>query len=108
MKASSIRYRHGRFKREQLPQLLVWKEIDLVLIPSICPETFSYTTNEALQLGYPVLCFALGAQQEAVERLKGGWAIEPCNAEGLYRQLAQLVQNRALLTAAANRLKPEN
>jgi glycosyltransferase involved in cell wall biosynthesis len=40
--------------------------IGLWFIPSICPETFSFATHEALATGLPVLSFDLGAQGETL------------------------------------------
>ena len=45
--------KHGRFTRTDLPRLMEENEIDLVLIPSICPETFSFTTEEAIAHATP-------------------------------------------------------
>jgi hypothetical protein len=39
----------------------------MIFIPSICPETFSYTTQEAINMEINVACFDLGAP---AERLK--------------------------------------
>ena len=40
--------------------------IDIVFIPSIWPETFSYTTSEAMSMGMPIACYAMGAPAERV------------------------------------------
>lgn len=76
---------------EQLPQLLQQDEIDFVLIPSICPETFSYTTHEAISMGYPVLCFDLGTQAEVVNRLRAGWIASINTPHSLFRKVSELV-----------------
>ncbi|PZQ99892.1 MAG: glycosyl transferase [Cereibacter sphaeroides] len=57
---------HGSYRREDIPALVARYGIDRWLIPSIWPETWSYTTHEALATGLPVWCFDLGAQGEAV------------------------------------------
>ena len=38
----------------------------------IWPETFSYTTHEAVATGLPVLAFDIGAQGETVARVPNG------------------------------------
>lgn len=43
--------------------------INALFLPSICPETFSYTLTEALELQIPTLCFNIGAQFERLEQL---------------------------------------
>ena len=45
------------------------------LIPSIWPETFSFTTHEALATGLPVLAFDLGAQGAAVAAAPNGYVL---------------------------------
>ncbi len=57
---------HGRYRVEEIPALARRYGVTHWLIPSIWPETFSFTTHEALATGLPVLCFDLGAQSEAV------------------------------------------
>ncbi len=57
---------HGSYLRGEIAALVARYGIDRWLIPSVWPETFSYTTREALATGLPVWCFDLGAQGEAV------------------------------------------
>jgi len=104
-KASPVFIQRGEFQRDQLPALLAADQIDLVLIPSICPETFSYTTREALNSGYPVLCFELGAQAEAVQETDGGWTVAPFHAEALYQKIAELLSQPDEVRLAARRLQ---
>ncbi|PVA05222.1 glycosyl transferase [Thalassorhabdomicrobium marinisediminis] len=59
---------HGEYTLAELETLARKYGISCWLIPSICPETFSYTTQECLATGLPVWCFDLGAQAEAVSR----------------------------------------
>lgn len=56
----------GRYDRTELPEIVKEKNITQFLIPSICPETFSYTTDEIMQMGYPLIVFDLGAPAERV------------------------------------------
>ena len=65
----------GRYDRDELPRLLEENNIDIVFIASICPETFSYTTTEAMMLGLPVACFDLGAPAERVVNYDKGLVI---------------------------------
>ena len=59
---------HGAYEMRDLPGLVERYGIGCWLIPSIWPETFSFTTHEALATGLPVYAFDLGAQGEAVAR----------------------------------------
>lgn len=59
---------HGGYDLADLPNLARRYGITCWFIPSIWPETFSFTTHEALATGLPVWCFDLGAQGEAVAK----------------------------------------
>lgn len=66
---------HGDYRMEELSGLVKRYGITDWLIPSIWPETFSYTTHEALATGLPVYCFDLGGQAEAVARAENGHVV---------------------------------
>ena len=57
---------HGTYELRDLPGLVARYRIAGWLIPSIWPETFSFTTHEALATGMPVISFDLGAHGDAV------------------------------------------
>ena len=59
---------HGAYELRDLPGLVARYGISAWFIPSVWPETFSFTTHEALATGLPILAFDLGAQGEAVAR----------------------------------------
>ncbi len=93
---------HGAYEVPQIPDLVARYGITCWLIPSIWPETFSYTTHEALATGLPVICFDLGAQAEAVAGAiaKGApGAVLPLtngrpDVEALLKQVQQLCASR--------------
>ncbi|MBT0666294.1 glycosyltransferase [Geobacter pelophilus] len=87
----------GSYRQEALPQLLEQHVIHAVLLPSICPETFSYTTSEAILLGFPVICFNLGAQAERVRQHKCGLIVDDVSAEALLNAVEHLLGNPALV-----------
>ncbi|WP_373355255.1 glycosyltransferase [Pseudoroseicyclus sp. CXY001] len=66
---------HGSYAIDDLPGLVATYGITEWLIPSIWPETFSYTTHEALATGLTVTAFALGAQGAAVAAAPNGRAV---------------------------------
>ncbi len=76
----------GPYSVENLAKIAKANGINCWLIPSIWPETFSYTTHEALQTGLPVFAFDLGAQAEAVKKAKNG-AIISNRPEALFAQI---------------------
>lgn len=57
---------HGSYQLHDLPGLVARYGISAWLIPSIWPETFSFTTHEAIATGLPVFCFDLGGQADAL------------------------------------------
>ncbi|MBP0484491.1 glycosyltransferase [Sagittula salina] len=57
---------HGRYAVDDLAALTARYGITCWLIPSLWPETFSFTTHEALATGLPVMTFDLGGQAEAL------------------------------------------
>ncbi|MGJ8609451.1 MAG: glycosyltransferase family 2 protein [Octadecabacter sp.] len=59
---------HGDYDLTDIEALALKYRISGWLIPSIWPETFSYTIHECLATGLPVWCFDLGAQAEALKR----------------------------------------
>lgn len=56
----------GAYGLADIPRLVQRHGIGLWLIPSLWPETFSFTTHEAIATGLPVACFDLGGQAEAL------------------------------------------
>ncbi len=63
---------HGAYRACTLPRIMGKYNIDIVFIPSIWPETFSYTTAEAMSMGMPIACYAMGAPAERVGRYGRG------------------------------------
>ncbi len=74
-------HQHGAYRVGEIPALVARYGITDWLIPSIWPETFSFTTHEALATGLPVWCFDLGAQAEAARAAPNGHVL-PLTADG--------------------------
>jgi GT2 family glycosyltransferase/glycosyltransferase involved in cell wall biosynthesis len=66
---------HGRYRPAALPGLLDAYRVDLVLFPSMGPETFSYTLSEAWAAGMPVLVPPIGALAERVNESGAGFVM---------------------------------
>lgn len=88
---------HGAYQRDELDVLLGQYQISTVLIPSIAPETFSYTTSEAMLMGYPVICFDLGAPAERIKKFGCGLVIEDISVKGLISAIDKIVQQPQLV-----------
>ena len=69
----------GRYDKKDLPEIVKTLNITKFLIPSIWPETFSYTTDEIMQMGYPLIVFDLGAPAERVKNYELGTVINKNN-----------------------------
>ncbi len=61
---------HGSYEWRDLPGLVARYGITHWIIPSVWPETFSFTTHEAIATGMPVIAFDLGAQADALKAAK--------------------------------------
>ena len=70
----------GKYTPAELPALMFREDIDILFISSICPETFSYTAEEAMKMNMPVACFDIGAPAERVKKYEKGIIIEKQDA----------------------------
>lgn len=58
----------GAYRHDKLVELIESNRINVFLFPSICPETFSYVTEELIALAVPVVAFDLGAPGERLRQ----------------------------------------
>ncbi len=91
----------GVYDRTELQTVLA--KHDVLVMPSICEETFSVVTREALQAGLPVIAARRGALPEIIEDGRNGLLFEPEDAADLRRCLRRLLDEPELLA----RLRPE-
>ncbi len=82
----------GRYKTDDLPHILERNMIDLIFIPSIWPETFSYTTSEAMEMGVPVACFNLGAPAERVREYSKGLILKSFDPQESLAEILDFVK----------------
>jgi glycosyltransferase involved in cell wall biosynthesis len=62
-------------------------------MPSIVPETFSYTLTEAMKLGLPIVAFDIGAQASRLARYDRGATVSlDASSEGIHRSLEQCLK----------------
>lgn len=62
----------GPFRRDELSAILERLGVGACLLPSICPETYSFVTDELMQTGLPVAVFDVGAPPERVRAYPSG------------------------------------
>lgn len=82
---------HGSYAIEDIPALAARYGITHWLVPSVWPETFSYTVHECLATGLPTLAFDLGAQGDAVRVAANGIVLPWDETLSCPEHLAELV-----------------
>jgi GT2 family glycosyltransferase len=82
-----IRSKHfkitGRYERHKLPEIVRDEKVDIFLIPSVCPETFSYTTEEIMMMRMPLMVFPVGAPAERVASYEKGVVLESISVDAV-------------------------
>ena len=86
----------GALSRQQVWETLA--QADVVVVPSLWYETFSYIISEAFAAGVPVIASHLGALAERVRHEVDGLLVPPGDVEGLRRAMWRLSQEPGLLT----------
>jgi GT2 family glycosyltransferase len=65
----------GTFEPEEVVALIRAQQATLALLPSICPETWSFTLAEVWRAGLQVAAFDIGAQAERIRRTGRGFLL---------------------------------
>jgi FkbM family methyltransferase len=89
----------GNYEISNLPRLISEYKINVVFISSIVPETFSFTTSEAIKMKLPIICFDLGSQGSRVKNYDLG-QVMPLNSTS--KEILMAAQ--ALLKKAQNKI----
>lgn len=84
---------HGVYEQSDLPSIL--SNIDIGVIPSVFPETFSIVLSEMQQAGLPVIGSAFGAIPDRIVAEKTGWIVNPYSIETFSKQLHQIPKDRS-------------
>jgi len=87
----------GPFPPDQRSQ--VYRQIDVLVIPSIVPETFSLVAREALLHHKPVIAPRLGALNEVVSDRQNGFLFSPNDPTELTRVLSSIAAHPEMLQA---------
>ena len=82
----------GRYTREMLPKLTLEEDIDIFFIPSIWPETFSYTTSEIMSMKMPIAVFNIGAPVERVARYDRGIVLDKTDAPSVLAEISKFAE----------------
>ena len=92
----------GPYQREDLPEVL--NDQDVLVLPSICPETFSLVIREANLMGLPVIASRIGAIPEAVHEGVNGFLFEPGNVGELRRLMLRFIEDPELVRKMASHM----
>lgn len=71
----SVFFATGKYRREDIVNLVEEYNIDVFFMSSVCPETFSYTISEIQSMKRPLISYDLGAQGERTKNYKLGKVI---------------------------------
>lgn len=85
----------GKIEKDEV--INYYKNCTFLVVPSICPESFSLVGIEALHIGRPVVGSNLGAIPEWLKDNKCGFLFEPLNDNDLYNKSLILLGNKGLL-----------
>jgi GT2 family glycosyltransferase len=95
----------GKYQnRNELKNRLNEYMIDIVLFPSIWPETFSYVVSEAWDAGLPVITGNMGAQAERVKEIGAGWVIDSLDPKTISAKVMEIYSNHALYDDAVKKI----
>ncbi len=84
----------GRYRREELPELMARHNVMVGLVPSVWPETYCYVVDELMQLKVPVVSFDLGAQGWKTRHYARGVCAETISAESCLQAVKQVLHEK--------------
>jgi glycosyltransferase involved in cell wall biosynthesis len=87
---SNVVCQTGMYQRNQLATAIQKSGANVMLFPSIWPETFSYVTQEIIELNLPLACFNYGAPAERVKAYSKGMLLMSQEPERVLEDLRQL------------------
>lgn len=85
----------GEFSPADIGEIM--QGIDVIVIPSICYESFSFILHEAIACNVPVIASELGALPEKIKNNATGILFVPGSASSLSDALTGICNNRTLL-----------
>lgn len=80
----------GVYTANDLPKIIQDNHVDIFIIPSIWPETFCYTAEEIMAMGFPLICFNIGAPAERVLSYEHGYICKSLDVNGLYQVIIEV------------------
>lgn len=80
----------GVYSANDLPEIVKSNQVDIFIIPSIWPETFCYTAEEIMAMGFPLICFNIGAPAERILNYEHGYICKSLDVNGLYQVIIEV------------------
>lgn len=81
----------GRYKPEELPEIL--KQIDVMVLPSICNDTAPQTIFESFSGGVPIIASNIGGFPDFVQHNHNGLLFEAGNSDDLAAKIDFILSN---------------
>ncbi len=79
----------GRYRLEELPEIL--KQIDIMVLPSICNDTAPQTIFESFSGGVPIIASNIGGFPDFIRHDLNGLLFEPGKSDDLARKIDQVL-----------------
>jgi glycosyltransferase involved in cell wall biosynthesis len=93
-KDERIRF-YGRYDESEINE--IFQSIDVVIIPSLCYESYSFTLHEALASNVPIIASDVGGLNEKVAEAGAGFTFRMEDQEDLASKLASIAADPAIL-----------
>jgi len=84
----------GRLNHKDLASYL--EKADVLVAPSLCPETFGIVLIEAMAYGIPIIASRIGAFTEIIADNENGILIQPGNVDYIRYALEEIIANETL------------
>lgn len=82
----------GAYKLDKLGDVILQNKIDIFINTSIWPETYCYTADEIMAMGYPLVCFNIGAHAERVLNYSRGFVVDKLDADEMYKKIIHVAK----------------
>jgi len=93
----------GSYDNDQVGAIMA--QADVLVVPSLCYETYSLAMHEALQSGIPVIASNLGALAEKIKHKFNGFLFDPGNVDILTSILDEIAGSPELLDSIKSNIK---
>jgi len=97
----------GSYKKNDLGKIILKNKINISLVLSICPETFSFTISESWLHYLPVIALRLGAQEERISKTGAGWIVGVDNPVDEISKIIEDIQKDNLLILEKIKMIPK-